>query len=294
MGCYVLLRFSASPFPLSVLLLLFQELSVLALQVVSVVAYYCWCTCRRHAPNFGPSHFPHFPGGFCFQFICFWSAVFMPLLTSLVFQLKFLMKMDFCWDDKPWVLASEPCTCAACAHPPTHLVAVGAVTAQAVSAACLVNANLCGAAWFLGSIDSAGLCFVHPPQNAYSFTTAVPDCWWQLTERKQEKSDQHNNRPPHFVTKFAAVTIMKTHLFTSRAEQFSGETAKEEPNKAIFRWALHNITLKIFKLWRKSVIALIGGDGDSSLVFSVFPECARLGVLEIVSVCLCLLFLPSA
>lgn len=220
----------------------------------------------------------------------------MPLLTSLVFQLKFLVKMDFCWDDKPWVLASEPCTCTACTHPPAHLahlVAVGAVTAQAVSAACLVNVNLCGAAWFLGSTDSAGLCFVHPPQNAYSFATAVSDCWWQLRERKQKKVIKIIP-PPHFVTKFAAVAIIKIHLFTSRAEQFSGETTKEEPNKAIFRCALHNVTLKIFKLWRKSVVALIGGDGDSSLVFSVFPECARLGVLEIVSVCWCLLFLPSA
>lgn len=27
------------------------------------------------------------------------------------------------------------------------------------------------------------------------------------------------------------------------------------------------------KLTRKSVIALIGGDGESSLVFSVLPEC---------------------
>lgn len=36
--CYVLLRFSTFPFPFPVLLLLFQELSVLALQVISVVA----------------------------------------------------------------------------------------------------------------------------------------------------------------------------------------------------------------------------------------------------------------
>lgn len=36
--CYVLLKFSAFPFPFSVLLLSFQELTVLALQVVSVVA----------------------------------------------------------------------------------------------------------------------------------------------------------------------------------------------------------------------------------------------------------------
>lgn len=75
---------------------------------------------------------------------------------------------------------------------------------------------------------------MHPPQNAYSFAAAVPDCWWQLRERKQRKSNQ-DTPPPNFVTKFAAVTIIKTHLFTSRAEQFSGETTKEEPNKAILR-----------------------------------------------------------
>lgn len=218
--------------------------------------------------------------------------VFMSLLTSLVFQLKFLMKMDFCWDDKPWVLASEPCTCAACTHPPAHLVAAGAVTAQAVSAACLVNVNLCGAAWFLSSIDSAGLCFVHPQQNAYSFATAVPNCWWQLRKRKQKKN-QDNKAPSHSVTKFAAVTIIKTHLFASRAEQFSGETTKEEPNKAILRWSLHNVTLKIFKLGRKSVVALIGGDGDSSLVFSIFPECVLgLGYWRLyLFACVCFFFI---
>jgi len=50
------------------------------------------------------------------------------------------------------MVASEPCT-----HPPTHLAAVGAVAAPAASDACLVEAKWCPSAWFLGSIDAAGL-----------------------------------------------------------------------------------------------------------------------------------------
>ena len=158
---------SCAKIQFSVLLLLFQELTGLALQVVSVVAWCYWCTCRRQVPCFCPSHSPFSPRGFCLRLICFKSALSMPLLTTLVFQLKFLMKMDFCWDDKPWMVASEACTCAACTRPPTHLAAVGAVTAQTASAACLVNVNWCRAAWFLSSVDSAGLSLVCASSTEY-------------------------------------------------------------------------------------------------------------------------------
>lgn len=46
---------------------------------------------------------------------------------------------------------------------------------------------------------------------------------------------KNKSTPTVSVTKFAAVAIIKSHLFTRRAEQFSGEPTKEELNKAIFR-----------------------------------------------------------
>lgn len=142
-----------------------------------------------------------------------------------------------------------------------HPAVVGATAAQTASAVCLLKGNghrvaPCSTCWF-----------VHPQQSVYCYPPAVSNCWWHLKKKKEKKTTT-----PSSVTKFAAAAIIKSHLFTGRAEQFSGETTKEEPNKAIFRWALQNPTLKIFKLRRKSVVALIGGDGDSSLVFSVLPE----------------------
>lgn len=105
-----------------------------------------------------------------------------------------------------------------------HPAVVGATAAQTASAVCLLKGNghrvaPCSTCWF-----------VHPQQSVYCYPPAVSNCWWHLKKKKEKKTTT-----PSSVTKFAAAAIIKSHLFTGRAEQFSGETTKEEPNKAIFR-----------------------------------------------------------
>lgn len=115
-----------------------------------------------------------------------------------------------------------------------------------------------------------GLCILNRMLTAFQLECLT---WWQFEKKAKKKKLRKTHTPtPPSVAKFAAVAIIKSHLFISRAEQFSGETTKREP-KPFFRWALQNVTLKILKLRRKNVLALIGADGDSSLVFSVLPQC---------------------
>lgn len=259
---------SCAKIQFSVLLLLFLDLIGLALQVVFLVAWCYWCTCRRQMPCFHPSHSPFSIRSFCIQLICFFICA-LALQSGVSAEISdedgFLLRWQT-MNGSIWTM--HMC----CLRSPAHLAAVGAVAAHTVSAACLVNVNWCRAAWFLSTVDSAGLfglCILNRMLSAFQLQCLTVGGSWKK-ERGKKKSGKH--LPPS-VTKFAAVAIIKSHLFISRAEQFSGETTKEKPNKAIFRWALQNVTLKIFKLRRKRVVALIGGDGDSSLVFSVLPEC---------------------